>query len=175
MSARLVEVEQRWSSMRARLDSTSTRTFVMWPVVAGLSRGVVRRRLQKRYLPLLAWGYLQYRLAGGYRNRVGGGGPGMGTPPQRLVTSGIFRYTRNPMYLGHLIFLAGLALAARSPVLGAVFGWHLSWFDARAREDEERLEELFGSRYRRYRSRVPRWLSRESLAPREREDRLRRA
>lgn len=109
-------------------------------------------------MPLLVWGYLQYRLAGDYRTRVGGGGPGMGAPPERLVTSGIFQHTRNPMYLGHMIFLAGLALATQSPVFGAVFGWHVPWFDARAADDEARLEELFGAEYEQYRRAVPRWL-----------------
>src|SRR6266478_3878910 len=56
-------------------------------------------------LPLVAWGYLQYLLVGRYRLRQGGGGPGMAAPPQRIVAQGPYRYTRNPMYLGHLIFM----------------------------------------------------------------------
>lgn len=145
-------------TMSNSLRSTSTRTFVMWPVVAGLVRCAHRRPIDRRWLPLLLWGFLQYHLSGRYRTRLGGGGPGMSVPPDRLVTSGIYRFTRNPMYLGHLVFLAGLALATRSPVLGAVFGWHLRWFDRRAESDEPRLEQVFGDEYHRYRDRTPRWL-----------------
>ncbi len=61
-------------------------------------------------LPLLAWGYLQYRLAGRFRTAHGGGGPGINVPPTRIVTEGIYRFTRNPMYLGHMIFFVGLAI-----------------------------------------------------------------
>jgi hypothetical protein len=140
------------------LGSTSTRTFVVFPVLGIGLRLLLRRPLRKRYFPLLAWGYGQYRWSGNYRTAKGGGGPGMGVPPEQLVTTGIYRYTRNPMYLGHLVFLAGLALVLRSPLFGALLGWHLPWFDRRAREDEERLQALFGTPYLRYRDEVPRWI-----------------
>ena len=41
------------------------------------------------------------------RRARGGGGPGIEKPPDRIVTDGAYRYVRNPMYLGHLIFMAG--------------------------------------------------------------------
>jgi protein-S-isoprenylcysteine O-methyltransferase Ste14 len=106
----------------------------------------------------LAWGYLQYRQVGRYRSREGGGGPGMAVPPERLVTEGAYRWVRNPMYLGHLIFLAGVALALGSWAGALVFAFHLFWFDRRVRQDEGRLEVLFGEAYRDYRARVKRWI-----------------
>src|SRR2546421_389498 len=43
------------------------------------------------FLPLMIWGYLQYRLCGRYRIRLGAGGPGLsGAPPERLVDTGIY-------------------------------------------------------------------------------------
>ena len=39
-----------------------------------------------------------------------GDATGMDVPPQRIISQGPYRFTRNPMYLGHLIFMAGLAL-----------------------------------------------------------------
>ncbi|MFL6563304.1 MAG: methyltransferase family protein [Burkholderiales bacterium] len=143
------------------LAGTSFRTFVLYPVLVvvfelWLHDG--RARLQAWYLPLLAWGYLQYRLSGRYRLRLGGGGPGMDTPPERLVTSGPFALCRNPMYLGHVIFLAGLALSLRS-WLGATLALGTAvWLQFRVRRDERRLAERFGEPYMQYCSRVKRWI-----------------
>jgi protein-S-isoprenylcysteine O-methyltransferase Ste14 len=109
-------------------------------------------------LPLLAWGYLQYRLTGDYRARIGGGGPGISIPPDRIVESGPYRYIRNPMYLGHLVFFLGLAVVLRSWIALAVFVLHAAWFDRRVREDEARLAQLFGDAYRDYCRRVKRWI-----------------
>jgi len=143
------------------LSSTSNRTFVLWPVViftaeAALQQGIPR--IEIRGLPLLAWGYLQYRLVGNYRLREGGGGPGISVPPESLVSGGPYRWCRNPMYLGHLIFLAGLAFALDSWLAAALFVFHAAWFDRRVRDDEARLSALFGDSYREYRARVKRWI-----------------
>lgn len=108
--------------------------------------------------PLLVWGYLQYRLTGRYRRRLGGGGPGTAIPPDHLVLSGPYRYTRNPMYLGHLIFLLGLAVTLRSWAGLALFSIQAIWFDRRVRKDELRLRELFGADYSDYLRSVRRWI-----------------
>ena len=143
------------------LGGTSFRTFVLYPVLVvafelWLNDG--RLRLEPWFLPLLLWGYLQYRLAGRYRLRRGGGGPGMDTPPERLVTSGPFALCRNPMYLGHLIFLAGLALVLRSWLGAAIALGSAVWLQFRVRRDELRLSERFGEPYLQYCSRVKRWI-----------------
>ena len=107
----------------------------------------------------MAWGYLQYRFAGRYRIAHGGGPPGMSQGyPETLVDSGIYRWTRNPMYLGHLIFVAGLTLTTRSPLAAAAFSGLVPWFRRRVRRDEQRLAVLFGAPYERYTTQVPRWL-----------------
>ncbi len=139
--------------------STSTRTFVVWPALVAAEQLARRRRMHPGWLPLLPWGFAQYRWSGTYRTKHGGGGPGMKNPPERVVTSGIYAYTRNPMYLGHQIFLAGLALSTRSPLAALLFVGHIPWFNARAAEDEASLQTLFGEPYERYREAVPRWLS----------------
>ena len=151
------------------LASTSNRTFFVYPMVVAAEQALSRRRLRPRWAPLLAWGYLQYRLSGQYRTRRGGGGPGMKVPPERIVQTGLYRYTRNPMYLGHLIFLTGLAGLTRSPVAGALLAGSIPWFDRHARGDEERLERLFGAEYTDYRDDVPRWLPGLSGNTRERD------
>ncbi len=147
--------------MRRWLRSTSNRTFVFWPVAlfaaeAALQQGVPQ--IHNGALPLLAWGYLQYRWIGSFRAREGGGGPGVAIAPDRIVTAGPYRWVRNPMYLGHLVFLVGLALALGSWPGAAVFAFHLAWFHRRVRDDEKRLAELFGEPYRDYCRRVKRWI-----------------
>lgn len=143
------------------LKSTSRRNFVVLPPVLLLIEWLLKREnlsLEPLGLPLLVWGYLQFRLAGAYRTRLGGGGPGLRTPPERLVTSGIYAYTRNPMYLGHLIFLAGLAITLQSYVGAVLLLIHVPWFHSRVAGDEQRLHELFGEEYAAYAKRVKRWL-----------------
>lgn len=144
-----------------RLTGSSTLSFVVYPIVvvaAELILGGGRLHFNPWWLILMAWGYAQYRLCGLYRIRYGGGGPGMDTPPDRLVTTGPFAYSRNPMYLGHVIFLAGLALALHSWLAAALAVLTIFRFTARVRRDESRLVERFGAPYVAYLSKVPRWL-----------------
>jgi hypothetical protein len=139
---------------------TPHRTFVLYPaLILGLKvltgNGA---QLQWRYLPLLVWGFLQYRLIRIYRGQLGGGGPGLDRSPLNLVTTGPYALTRNPMYLGHIIFLVGLALFSRSGLAWLLAAGTALWFDKRVREDEERLALLFGRQYEEYRSEVARWI-----------------
>jgi len=143
------------------LSSSSNRTFILWPIVLLAAEALWQQGapgVDFWALPFLAWGYLQYRLVGIYRLREGGGGPGISIPPERLVTGGPYRCCRNPMYLGHLIFLAGVALALQSWLAAAVLVVHAAWFDRRVRGDEARLAARFGEPYRDYAARVKRWI-----------------
>lgn len=89
---------------------------------------------------------------------------GLGTPapidaPRVLVVQGLYRFTRNPMYVGVLAMIFGQALAYRSKsisiygsgVLGALYLFVLVY-------EEPTLRRLFGSEYEEYCRRVPRWL-----------------
>jgi protein-S-isoprenylcysteine O-methyltransferase Ste14 len=150
--------------MRIRLTSTSTRTFVVLPAAVLVEQRLARRALRPRWLPLLLWGYLQYRLAGDYRIARAGGPPGLSQGyPERIITTGIYARTRNPMYLGHLIFLTGLALVTGSPIAVVALPIAGPWFDRRAAHDEQRLAERFGQPYAEYRDRVPRWIGRRTV------------
>lgn len=145
--------------MRLNPSSTSTRTFVLVPAAVLLEQALARRPIRAAWLPLLAWGYLQYKLVGHERVRRAGGPPGMSQGmPERLITDGIYSHTRNPMYLGHIIFLAGLTLTTRSPLALACTAAAIPWFDARAAKDEARLKARFGTEYETYARKVPRWL-----------------
>lgn len=144
--------------MRPTLRSTSTRTFVAIPVALAAEQLLSRRRVRPGWLPVAAAGYLLYRQAGAYRLPRAGGPPGMSQGvPERLVTTGPYAVTRNPMYLGHLVFLGGLTVATRSPLALVAAVSMVPWFGNRARRDEIRLAELFGSDFEDYCRRVPRW------------------
>jgi protein-S-isoprenylcysteine O-methyltransferase Ste14 len=143
------------------VKGTSNRTFILWPLVLFAVEAAIQQGMPRLHwwaLPLLAWGYLQYKLGGIYRTRLGGGGPGISNPPDRIVETGAYRWVRNPMYLGHMIFLGGLALFLGSWIAGALWLVHLPWFDARAREDEAHLRKRFGPAYDDYCRRVKRWI-----------------
>ena len=115
-------------------------------------------KVEPLFLLLMPWGFLQYRLCGRYRIKRGGGGPGLEKPPERLVVTGPYAYTRNPMYLGHIICLLGITLALNS-VLGAVItAARALWFHYRVRYDERRLVEQFGAPYIDYQKKVKRWI-----------------
>ena len=147
--------------MKRWLKSTSNRTFIVWPIALFAVEALLQQDLPRIHwwaTPLLAWGYLQYKWVGTFRTRLGGGGPGIAVPPDRIVEQGPYRWLRNPMYLGHLVFLAGLALTLGSWIGAAVLAFHAFWFDRRVREDEARLADRFGDSYRAYCRRVKRWI-----------------
>lgn len=76
-----------------------------------------------------------------------------------LITGGVFRISRNPIYLGDLLLLAAFAMwlanALNLPVMIA-FVWYLNRFQIEA--EERALTALFGEQYRAYCARVRRWL-----------------
>jgi hypothetical protein len=153
---------RRVSSSIIRLPrNTAFRTFLLYPlVVVGwellVNEGTLR--FQPWFLIMMVWGYLQYRLIRPYRMQRGGGGPGMSTMPERLVTTGPFAYCRNPMYLGHIIFLLGLTLTLQSVLAALITIATAVWFHLRVQRDEKRLAERFGQPYLDYNARVRRWI-----------------
>ncbi len=62
------------------------------------------------------------------------------------------------MYLGHLIFMLGLALTFWSWFGLVLLVLRAAWFQRRVLRDEARLEATFGEEYAAYRARVKRWL-----------------
>jgi protein-S-isoprenylcysteine O-methyltransferase Ste14 len=78
---------------------------------------------------------------------------------QVLVTSGPFRFTRNPMYLGLVAMLVGLALALGTPAPWAAAAALFATLRLRFIRNEERaLATSLGEPYERYRRSVRRWL-----------------
>ena len=91
---------------------------------------------------------------------------GLGTPApiapaQRLVVSGLYRYVRNPMYLGVLAAIVGQALLFSSVgllVYAVVVA--LSFQAFVVIYEEPTLRATFGSDYAAFCARVPRWIPR---------------
>ena len=113
-------------------------TLVGWPIlVVGLA--------------IPTWGAIRFGRVRTNLNTFG--------DPRRFVTDGLFRFTRNPMYLGLVIALLGLAIAlgAFSPFVGPVVffvagdRWYIPF-------EERRMLEAFGDGYRDYVQTTRRWL-----------------
>ena len=76
-----------------------------------------------------------------------------------VVSTGVYRLTRNPMYLGLALILLGLAVYLASPwaLLGPlVFAAYITRFQIVP--EERALQARFGAAYTAYRARVRRWL-----------------
>lgn len=84
----------------------------------------------------------------------------VGLPPEptALVSRGLFRWTRNPIYLGMLLALAGVALVA--PGVWSVSVWlaAAAAIGIQTRLEERHLGARHGEAYRRYAARVGRFL-----------------
>jgi protein-S-isoprenylcysteine O-methyltransferase Ste14 len=78
---------------------------------------------------------------------------------KKLVTSGIYRFTRNPIYLGFLLMIIGLPLNS-----GLYWGLVMAPFYVLLmnrliiQHEEAYLEKKFGKTYTDYTSRVRRWV-----------------
>jgi protein-S-isoprenylcysteine O-methyltransferase Ste14 len=80
-------------------------------------------------------------------------------PPRQLVTTGLYRFSRNPMYIGVLLVLAGWALLYQSSVLAWYAAAIAVAFHLRVILGEEPwLARTHGEAWSAYKRRVPRWL-----------------
>jgi protein-S-isoprenylcysteine O-methyltransferase Ste14 len=126
---------------------------------AGLSRPDPSAAL--RVCAVLAWGVglaVSAWVVVAFATR-GKGTPAPNAPTTELVQSGLYRYSRNPMYVGALLIALGYPLWFQS--LALVLYWFalLLFFHVLVVVYEEpSLERRFGQAWTAYRSRVPRWL-----------------
>lgn len=79
--------------------------------------------------------------------------------PTRLVTSGIYQISRNPMYLGFLLILTGVALCTNE-ALNVLFAFVFFlaaqvWYIP---VEERNAAEVFGQAYQDYKKQVRRWI-----------------
>jgi protein-S-isoprenylcysteine O-methyltransferase Ste14 len=90
---------------------------------------------------------------------VGGGTPAPIAPTKILVTRGLHRYVRNPMYLGVLCIVLGQAWLAHSwrIAIYAAIIWLIAHLFVLTYE-EPTLRRRFGAEYELYCAAVPRWI-----------------
>jgi protein-S-isoprenylcysteine O-methyltransferase Ste14 len=82
-----------------------------------------------------------------------------GDPSTMLVDSGPYRFTRNPIYIGIVLFYFGLAIVMTSAWMLLLLIPVLIVLQRGVVEREEAyLQAKFGEAYRKYQTRVPRWL-----------------
>jgi protein-S-isoprenylcysteine O-methyltransferase Ste14 len=80
-------------------------------------------------------------------------------PPKQLVVQGLYRFVRNPMYLGALLLLLGGAAFFESmPLLQYAIAWFIVINLIVVFREEPVLQRRFGESYQKYRRSVPRWI-----------------
>lgn len=95
---------------------------------------------------------LRYIIRGGKDRRV---------YAQDLVTEGLYSHSRNPMYVGNLLILTGVAIASNSWIcFGIAVPLFLFIYFAIVAAEEAYLRQKFGQAFDHYCRDVPRWLPR---------------
>jgi protein-S-isoprenylcysteine O-methyltransferase Ste14 len=80
-------------------------------------------------------------------------------PQAALLTSGPYRFSRNPLYLGgNVLIFFGAGLVLGSPAALVIIALHLPFIDLFIRREERQLEQRFGDEWVRYRRSVRRWI-----------------
>lgn len=77
----------------------------------------------------------------------------------QLVTGGPYRFTRNPMYIGHALMLTGWTIALAHPLALAAVAVYVVWIDRlQIPSEEAALATRFPHEFTEYARRVRRWL-----------------
>lgn len=151
-------------------------SFVFFWLAPGVVAGLVPYLLTRWHAGEAYFGLTATRYAGGLVAAAGlavivecfsrfaltgRGTPAPVLPTERLVVTGLYRYVRNPMYVGVVWVIAGQALLLARAGLVAYAG--LVWLVFHAfvlAYEEPALARQFGAEYERYRRHVPRWMPR---------------
>ena len=76
-----------------------------------------------------------------------------------LVTGGIFKISRNPMYLGMATVITGVGVGLGTLVMLPILGLFVFWItENQIKPEEHALVKIFGSKFEDYKSKVRRWI-----------------
>jgi protein-S-isoprenylcysteine O-methyltransferase Ste14 len=155
-------------------EPVNARIFPIPPVVAALFAGAGVALGWLVPLPWLAWPpHSAFRIAGGALLGLSAllALPALlgmilakttfhpGHKADALVTGGVYRFTRNPMYLSLTLLLAGLGFFSSNAWLVLLAPLLLFYFQERVvKREETYLDARFGAQYIAYKARVRRWL-----------------
>jgi len=104
-------------------------------------------------------GVTAFVYSSGLFARIGKGTPVPAEPPKRLVSSGLFRYSRNPIYVAYAAVLVGEFLwFGHAALLGYIALYFLAVQAVILWWEEPVLRRRFGEDYAAYTQRVRRWL-----------------
>lgn len=135
--------------------------MIMWAIarityvvpISQTVRGVTATLLIVIAVSLILTAAFAFRRAGTTLN------PALIERASSLVTSGIFQYTRNPMYLGLCILLTGVAVWLSAPLAlvgPVIFVLYMSRFQIQP--EERAMHTLFGDAYEAYCRGTNRWI-----------------
>lgn len=97
---------------------------------------------------------------------LGKGTPAPWDPPKELVVKGLYRYLRNPIYVGYFVLIFGEALLFEAGILLAyLFLLFLNIHLTVLFHEERSLKRRFGESYEQYCKAVPRWIPRLRPCP----------
>lgn len=79
-------------------------------------------------------------------------------PSNELISTGVLKYVRNPMYLGILLIYVAFIFFTFSLISVAVFVIVVILYNRMVNYEETILEQIFGEEYMEYKNNVPKWI-----------------
>jgi protein-S-isoprenylcysteine O-methyltransferase Ste14 len=135
--------------------SAATNPWARWRVRLGYPLAIAFAWLADPTLQSLIWGAVVALL--GLLLRASAAGHLY--KHQRLATSGPYRFTRNPLYLGSALLALGLLLAGRSWIAAALVAAYFAvFYSGVMRTEEAELRAQYGADFDAYAARVPLFL-----------------
>jgi protein-S-isoprenylcysteine O-methyltransferase Ste14 len=149
--------------MKQKIVSTPPTYFLACVIGTGLLRFLVPQ-MNWIHFPFALFGVLflgvgAYLVGGAYRLLTRHATPVTFAPSTCIIQEGLYRRSRNPMYVGFVILQAGLSILSGN-ILALL--WPVLFFLVIARMfipyEEEKMEKSFGRDYLQYKQKVRRWL-----------------
>ena len=78
--------------------------------------------------------------------------------PEHFTTDGIYRWSRNPAYVGLIFMLIGSFLLAVNLLMAIVIIGGFIWLNSKINNEEKILTQKFGKPYIEYKNKTPRWI-----------------